>query len=50
MMDVGICDVDIAVIDRSIKANSGDVVVGCLNGEFTIKFLELRHKKDGYIE
>ena len=50
MMDVGICDGDIAVIDRSNEANSGDVVVGCLNGEFTIKFLELRHKKDGYIE
>ena len=50
MMDVGICDGDIAVIDRSIKANSGDVVVGCLNGEFTIKFLDLRQKKDGYIE
>ena len=50
MMEVGICDGDIAVIDRSIEAHSGDVVVGCLNGEFTIKFLELRHKKDGYIE
>lgn len=50
MMEVGICDGDIAVIDRSNEANSGDVVVGCLNGEFTIKFLELRHKKDGYIE
>ena len=50
MMEVGICDGDIAVIDRSIEANSGDVVVGCLNGEFTIKFLDLRHKADGYIE
>ena len=50
MMEVGICDGDIAVIDRSIEAHSGDVVVGCLNGEFTIKFLDLRQKKDGYIE
>ena len=50
MINSGICDGDIAVIDRSIEANSGDVVVGCLNGEFTIKFLDLRHKQDGYIE
>ena len=50
MIEVGICDNDIAVIDRSLEPSNGDVVVGCINGEFTIKFLDLRHKKDGYIE
>ena len=50
MIEAGICDKDIAVIDRAIEPNSGDVVVACLNGEFTIKFLDLRHKDDGYIE
>lgn len=50
MIEVGICDNDIAVIDRSLEPRNGDVVVGCINGEFTIKFLDLRHKKDGYIE
>lgn len=50
MIDAGICDGDIAVIDRSLEPMNGDVVVGYINGEFTIKFLDLTHKKDGYIE
>jgi len=50
MVDAGICDGDIAVIDRSLEPQDGDVVVGYINGEFTIKFLDLTHKKDGYIE
>ena len=50
MIDAGICDGDIAVIDRSVEPQNGDVVVGYINGEFTIKFLDLTHKKDGYIE
>ena len=50
MMDVGICNGDIAVIDRSIEPQDGDVVVGYINEDFTIKFLDLTHRKDGYIE
>ena len=50
MIDAGICDGDIVVIDRSVEPMNGDVVVGYINGEFTIKFLDLTHKKDGYIE
>ena len=50
MIEAGICNNDIAVIDRSLEPRDGDVVVGYLNGEFTIKYLDLRHKKDGYIE
>ena len=50
MEDVGICDGDIAVIDRSLEPQNGDVVVGYVNGEFTIKFLDLSHKDKGYIE
>ena len=50
MIDAGICDGDIAVIDRSIEPSDGDVVVGYVNGEFTIKYLDLTHKNDGYIE
>ena len=50
MIEAGICNNDIAVIDRSIEPRDGDVVVGYVNGEFTIKYLDLRHKKDGYIE
>ena len=50
MIGAGICDGDIAVIDRSVEPRHGDVVVGFINEEFTIKFLDLSHKDDGYIE
>jgi len=50
MIEAGICDGDIAVIDRSLEAHDGDVVVGYVNEEFTIKYLDLKHKDEGYIE
>ncbi|MCR4994418.1 MAG: translesion error-prone DNA polymerase V autoproteolytic subunit [Bacteroidales bacterium] len=50
MIEAGICDGDIAVIDRSLEAHDGDVVVGYVNEEFTIKFLDLKHHDEGYIE
>jgi len=50
MINAGICDGDIAVIDRSIEAEHGDVVVGYIDREFTVKYLDLTHKKDGWIE
>ena len=50
MMDVGICDGDIAVIDKSIEPQHGDVVVGYIDKEYTVKFLDLTHKDEGWIE
>ena len=50
MEDAGISDGDIAVIDRSVEPQHVVVVVGFVNGDFTVKFLDLTHKKDGYIE
>jgi len=50
MIDTGICDGDIAVIDRSLEPRDGDIVVGYVNRDFTIKYLDLSHKSDGYIE
>ena len=50
MIEAGINDGDIAVIDRSVEAQDGDIVVGYINDEFTIKYLDLTHRKDGYIE
>ena len=32
MIEAGICNNDIAVIDRSLEPRDGDVVVGCVNG------------------
>ncbi len=50
MIDAGICDGDIAVIDRMAEARNGDIIVAFVNGEFTIKYLDLTHKSEGYIE
>ena len=50
MIDAGIEDGDIAVIDRSVEAEDGDIIVAYVNEEFTIKRLDLTHKEEGYIE
>ena len=50
MVDAGICDGDIAVIDRAAEPQDGDVVVCYINNEFTIKYLDLAHRSEGYIE
>ena len=50
MIEASINDGDIAVIDRSLEPRDGDIVVGYINEEFTIKYLDLSHRNDGYIE
>ena len=50
MRDAGINEGDIAVIDRSLQPMDGDVIVAYVNEEFTIKYLDLTHKEEGYIE
>lgn len=50
MIGIGIEDGDIAVIDRSLEPEDGDIVVAYIEGEFNVKRLDLSHKKDGYIE
>ena len=50
MADAGINDGDIAVIDKSREPHNGSVVVAYINNEFTIKYLDTTHSKEGYIE
>ena len=50
MRDAGINEGDIAVIDRSLQPTDGDVIVAYVNEEFTIKYLDLKHKEEGYSE
>ena len=50
MIGLGICEDDIAVIDRSIEAQHGDIIVAFINNEFNIKLLDLTHQKEGFIE
>lgn len=49
MIEAGINDGDIAVIDRSIEPSDGDIIVAYINGEFTMKYLDLSHRDKGYI-
>ncbi|WP_406569446.1 translesion error-prone DNA polymerase V autoproteolytic subunit [Aeromonas media] len=41
MVDHGIRDGDLLVVDRSRKARHGSVVVAAVDGEFTVKQLQL---------
>ena len=50
MKDAGIFDGDRVIIDRAVEAHDGSIVVAYWNGEFTIKYLDLTHKSEGYIE
>ena len=49
MMDAGICDGDILVIDRSLTPRNGDVVVADYDNRFTVKFFDNTHFDEGYI-
>ena len=42
MIDAGIFPGDVLVIDRSLNASHGDIVIVSVNGELTVKLLETR--------
>ena len=50
MIEAGIGNGDIAVIDKSVDPQDGDVIVAFVNNEFVIRFLDLTHREEGYIE
>lgn len=43
MTGVGINDGDVLVVDRAINAVSGDTVIASVDGEFTVKTLNLKN-------
>ncbi len=49
MIDAGVEEGDILVIDKSLEAQNGDMVVGYLDGEFTLKYLDLSMKESGVV-
>lgn len=49
MIGAGIDEGDILVIDRALEPRHGDVVVAFIDGEFTMKFLDLSKKNEGQI-
>ena len=51
MIDAGIFDGDRVIIDRAVQPHDSSIVVAWWRGEgFTMKYLDLTHKNDGYIE
>ena len=48
MIEAGINPGDIAVIDKAVIPQDGDLVVAFANNEFVIRFLDLFHEKEGY--
>ncbi|EEI9682791.1 translesion error-prone DNA polymerase V autoproteolytic subunit [Salmonella enterica] len=42
MIDAGINDADLLVVDSSRTAEHGDIVIAAVDGEFTVKRLQLR--------
>lgn len=45
MIDADICDGDLLIIDKSLQPQQGDLAVCCVDGDFTLKFIEI--KADG---
>ncbi len=43
MVGAGIFDGDLLIVDRSLEAKSGDIVVAILDGEFTVKRFRCNH-------
>ena len=45
MEDANLYDKDILVVDRSVKASDGHIIIGSVNGDFTVKRLVHRDNK-----
>ncbi len=49
MIEAGIDEGDIIVVDRSLEPHHNDIVVAWIEGDFTMKYLDLSHKPEGKI-
>lgn len=49
MINAGIDEGDIVVIDRSLEPRQNDIVIAFVNGEFTMKYLDLTDKNKGIV-
>ena len=50
MIEAGIYDGDRVIIDRAVEPRDGSIVVAWWDGGFTMKYLDLTHRNEGYIE
>ena len=49
MVGAGIDEGDIIVVDRSLQPRNNDIVVAVINGEFSMKYLDLTNRARGEI-
>ena len=49
MTEAGINEIDLLVIDRSLDARDGDIVIAYIDGDFTVKYLDLSERDKGII-
>lgn len=49
MIDAGIFDNDLLIVDRSIEAQNNSIIIAVLNGELTVKRI-IKTRQDIYIE
>ncbi|MCZ2722376.1 translesion error-prone DNA polymerase V autoproteolytic subunit [Marinomonas sp. 15G1-11] len=42
MIEAGILSGDVLLVDKSLTARHGDIVIACIHGEMTVKTLELQ--------
>jgi len=47
MIGEGIHDGDLLVVDRSLRPASGDIIIACVDGDFTVKTLRLGNGERG---
>ena len=47
MVGEGIRDGDLLVVDRSLRPASGDVIIACVDGDFTVKTLRVGKREEG---
>ena len=49
MIEAGIEEGDILVIDRALDPRDGDIVIAHVNGEFTVKYLDISKRANGIV-
>lgn len=47
MSGAGISDGDLLVVDRSLRPADGDIIVACVDGDFTVKTLRVSEREQG---
>ena len=47
MIGEGIHDGDLLVVDRSLRPADGDIVITCVDGDFTVKTLRVGKREEG---